>query len=59
MGRDANERDVSVEWRPVQPIEGYANPNAEAVTVELPDNEFEVGKTVSEMLGEIAGKQAP
>ena len=40
-------------------IEGYANPNAEAVTVELPDNEFEVGKTVSEMLGEIAGKQAP
>ena len=40
-------------------IEGYANPNAEAITVELPGNEFEVGKTVSEMLGEIAGKQAP
>lgn len=40
-------------------IEGYANPNAEAITVELPDNEFEVGKTVSEMLGKITGKQAP
>ncbi|HJM65602.1 MAG: hypothetical protein QF405_09010 [Roseibacillus sp.] len=35
-------------------IEGYANPDAEATTVQLPDNEFEVGKAVSELLKQLS-----
>ena len=40
-------------------IEGYANPNAEATTVQLPDNKFEVGKAVSELLKQLTSEQAP
>ena len=37
-------------------IEGYANPDAEATTVQLPDNEFEVGKAVSELLKQLTSE---
>ena len=37
-------------------IEGYANPDAEATTVQLPDNKFEVGKAVSELLKQLSSE---
>ena len=40
-------------------IEGYANPDDEATTVQLPDNEFEVGKAVSELLKQLTSEQTP
>jgi len=40
-------------------IEGYANPDAEATTVQLTDNEFEVGKAVSELLNRLTTEQTP
>ena len=40
-------------------IEAYVNPNAEATTVQLPDNKFEVGKAVSELLNQLTSEQAP
>ena len=39
-------------------IEGYASPDAEAVTVELDDTQ-DVGGTVSELIKQLSGKRAP
>ena len=38
-------------------IEGYANPSAEALKSELPSDEFEAGKIISEMIEKLRKAQ--
>ncbi len=40
-------------------IEGYSDPGSEAITADLPTDEFEVGKVISEMIQTLGERLAP
>ena len=40
-------------------IEGYSDPSSEAMTADLPSDEFEVGKVISEMVQKLRDRPAP